>query len=132
MFAIKFPFYPFIGSSKRKLLHYLTNFSMPSGNLFQEFQSTLSQRLNMLLNAVIVLRARLKSELLNFKVSFIYFVYLPPIFLSSQHHILSRMRNRIFTIVVNDSLKIINFKRLKEIPRRHYKYILHYFYAFCY
>lgn len=136
MFALKVPFCPFIGSSKRKLLHYLTNFSIPSGNLFQELQTTLSQRLNMLLNAVIVMGmkeycmllywegksskklmcARLKSELLIFKVSLIYFVYLLPILFSSppppKHHILSRMCKRSFTTVIKDSLKIIHLKML--------------------
>lgn len=61
-----------------------------------------------------VMPTRLKSELLNFKAHFIYLVYLPAIFFSSEHHILSRMCNRILTTVTKDSLKIINLKRLAQ------------------
>lgn len=81
-----------------------------------------------------MLLGRLKSELLNFKVHFIYFVYLPPIFFPSRCHILSRMCNRIFTTIMKDSFKNCKFKKaglVKETQKRHYKYILCYFYVFC-
>lgn len=64
----------------------------------------------------------MKSELLNFKVNFIYFVYLPPIFFPSWHHILSRMSHRFVTTIMKDSFKNCKFKKarlVKEIQRKH-------------